>query len=215
MSLAFDTQSLMPWSESDGVYTSTRPNSADATALVASYCRYSGMRGEAVPSDGVYLHEDETVTFASNALPWEPKPQDTFTPSGDTPRVVIAVNDNRFLKYWKLTVRNLILSYDLQQSAIIYRPNVTASVSGLRLANLAVLRAATPCRLQPITMSAAAGRFAGKLLTRLAFDCYLGVPIRLLAGDVIEVESVKYEVTEQSEIDRLDTLTTVRCERIS
>lgn len=213
LALSFETQPIMPWAEADGIYTSTRPNSEDAVATIASFCRYSGIQGEVAPSGGVYLKEDETITFAISALPWDPKPRDFFTPPGEVPRVVLSVSDNRFLKYWKLVVRNLILSYDLRQVATVYRPVVTANAIGLRIANLSVLTAAA-CRLQPISMTAEPD-VAGKFTTRAAFDCYLGAPLNLLAGDVIAVAGIKYEVTEESEIDAMDTLTTARCERIS
>jgi hypothetical protein len=216
---AIDSQALLPWNEDTPLaYTSTR-NSGDVAGTVAIYSRYELGVSEAAVSNGVFLKNDEVLTFALGALvdgtgtAFDPKPRDFATPSGKAARVVLEVAEYRMLRYWSLKVRDLILAYDLHDSATVSRPAPTAAATGMRTPALATLAAAVPCRLQPEETARELDTMA-KSTSRKGYTAYLGQALALLAGDVITVSGVKYEVLEQSKIANFDTLASVACERL-
>lgn len=211
---ALDTQSSLPWAEATAAgYTSTRTaGDASATLAAGAWCRYSMSEAEAAASNGVYLHHDEKVTFALDALPWDPKPRDVLTPAGERPRVVIEATPYRWLKFWDLKVRDLVLAYDLRDLATVRRSNPTPDAVGRRDRNPTDPYDGVPCRLQPTETSFDLSGDRADQVKK--FTCFLGQALTLDPGDTIVVDGVEYEATGQSDIDRFDTLTRVACERI-
>jgi hypothetical protein len=211
---AIDTQAYMPWAEATAAtYTSTR-TAGDATATLPAggWCRYTLGEVEAAVSNGVYLRTDETVTFALDALPWEPKPRDTLAPAGLSARVVLDVSPYRFLKFWSVKVRDLVLAYDLRDTCTVRRSNPAPDDAGRRDRNPTDPHAGVPCRLQPL--DAETDLAGDRVDQRRRYACFLGQALTLDPGDTLVVGGVEYEATGQSEIDRFDTLTRVACERV-
>ncbi len=176
--------------------------------------RHNQGTAEGVTSYGVYLIQKERITLASDALPFDPRPRDTVAPAGRCARTVVSVGGSPWLKFWTLEVQYPCLVDDLDQAATVYRPAPTPTDEGFRNPNLAAVYSNVAVRLQPGTREREWDT-AGKVTTRSRFVCVFGSAVTLNAGDVVEVSSTKYEVTEQSEIESLGLLTFAACERIS
>lgn len=169
---------------------------------------------EGVTSYGVYLIQKERITLATDALPFDPRPRDTVAPAGKCQRIVISTSGSPFLKFWTLEVQYPCLVDDLDQTATVYRPAPTATDEGFRNPNLATVYTSQAVRLQPDTRTREWDT-AGKVTTRSKFVCVFGSAVTLNAGYVVDVSGVKYEVTQQSEIESLGVLTFAAVERIS
>ena len=194
--------------------THTRAGVGTATAFTG--CRYPKGSGEGATSFGVYTIKKDLFTFALDALAFAPKPRDTITPADGIARVITDVIEAPFLRYWKCEAQVPELASDLDQLATVYRPVPTPSAAGLRVANLAAVYTATPCRLQPGNREFEDGEKIGKsMLTRAMYTCIFGANVVLNAGDEIEVSGVKYEATGQQDTESLGVLTFAECSRIS
>lgn len=210
--LQIDTQSYLPWNETNFTHTSVR-DSGNVTATIATASRYPMAVGEAAASNGVYLKGDEKITFALNALAFVPKPRDLILPPGETTTaVVLEVTKNSFLKFWELLVRNLIIAHDLKDVATIRRSTPSPTDTGTRERNPSDFATNVPCRLQPDSTEIDLGE--DRVTQRKRYTCFIGQPLEIEAGDTIVVDGVEYEATEQSDIDQYDTLTRVACERL-
>lgn len=212
--LQIDTQSYLPWNEAGFAYTSVR-DSGNVTATIATASRYPMAVGEAAASNGVYLKGDEKITFALSALAFPPKPRDMIVPPGETTSaVVLETTKYSFLKFWELLVRNLILAYDLRETCTIKRPTVSAGTGGLRSATFTDIATSVPCKLNwdrtAFDQDGTLGRFTGKK----QYTLWLGQRTETQAGDIVEVSSVQYEVTEPVGFG-IDGLTEIRCTRIA
>lgn len=216
--LTFDTQSLVPW-PADGALcvTSTRPNSQDLTESVSVYATYPGAIREAKPSNGVFTLQDWQVTFATDAISFAVKPRDVLSwvdDDGNTVSLTVRqAKPNPMLKYWDVQGFQLQAQADLCDSIAVWRATNTAGSDGYRSSTLAQVGSAILGRLQPEEMGAEPDT-DGKLLTRTRYTAYLSSPVTLYAGDVLIVGSVKYEVTQQGDIDALGTFAFARCTRI-
>jgi hypothetical protein len=210
--LQVETQSFLPWNESDLAYTSVA-TAGNTNVTIATYSRYDMGTKEAARSNGVYLATDDVITF-SLAGPGAvvPKPRDRVAIGGKS-SVVITTDDNRFLKYWKLVCRNVSLSYQLNDTATILRSVPSPQADGLRLRNATTLASDVACRLQPedwVTETTDARR------TKVSnYTAFLETEMVLQVGDTIQVGGVQYEVTGQSDIQNIDGLNRTACQRIS
>jgi hypothetical protein len=212
--MAFSTQSQSPWNEDGFTYVSVRPNSTNETVTVDDVSWYRGQYSQPAESNEVFQQADARATFSNTAIAFDPKPRDTITPTGGNTHVVISVVYASFLRFWKLVCRDLVLAYDLRDTATIQRPTSEPGADGLRTFSLSALASNVPARLQPESMDSEPDTLGG-LTQRTNYAAYLGQALELKPGDLIEVSSVKYEVQEQSVISQVDTLTTVRCTRIA
>lgn len=165
-------------------------------------------------SYGVYTIRRERFTLACDALPFEPGLRDTVAPAKKNPRVVTSVGGSPFLKFWVLDAQYPTLIDTLDQTATVYRPSNAPDGEGFRNPTLATLYASQACRLQPDTTEREWDT-AGRVTTRKRYVCVFGSAVVLQAMDVVEVSSVKYEVTQQSEVESLGVLTFALVERIS
>jgi hypothetical protein len=165
-------------------------------------------------SYGVYLIQRERYTIACDAVPFEPRPRDTIAPARKTARTITSVGGSPWLKFWVLEAQYPTLVDDLDQTATVYRPSNAPTNEGLRNATLSAVYSSQACRLQPDDRTREWDTL-GKVTTRARYICIFGSAVTLNAGDVVEVSSVKYEVTEQSEIESLGMLTFAAVERIS
>lgn len=214
---SFSTQVLMPWNETTAFSYVSKRNSGDVSATISLGARYQMTEQEAAKSNGVYTKYDVKITFdfaaISNGV--EPKVRDTITPTEDTyPLVVISVTTNPLLQFYDLLARDLRIVYDLQDQCNILRAVPTPGGGGQRSPTYSTLAANQSCRLQPESMGVEM-QTVGKILTRNRHSLYLATQTVLQAMDVIEVNSVKYEVTGQVNVSQFDTLTTATVERIT
>jgi len=221
--LRIDSQLQIPWNE-DGAeetlfLTSSGTPDVEATVLPDKWARYSAAYRELRPSHGVFVSADFKVTFSSATFTaFVPKPGDRAYWDGLTcPAVVLSVQSNDLLRFYDLTVRDLVLSYDLRSSCTVYRPTVSADASGLRSVTFASLYADVPCALSPESWQQEV-LTDDQLIRRQRYTAYLmkttDVPtINLKAGDVIDIDSVRYEVIGQPTVIEYDTLISATLER--
>jgi hypothetical protein len=207
----YDTQAAVnaAWGES---LEYTRSGSGRVYSVTGG--RHNQGTAEGLTSYGVYLIQKERITLASDALPFDPRPRDTVATVGGNARVVVSVGGSPFLKFWTLEVQFPCLVDDLDALATVYRPSPAPTDEGFRNPNLAAVYTDYAVRLQPDTR-VREWDTAGKVTTRAKFVCVFGSAVTLNAGDVVDVSSVKYEVTEQSEVESLGLLTFAAVERIS
>ena len=221
--LAFDSQLLIPWNQDRSqdtlVLTSTGSPDVDASLPPDTWSRYSASYREAKPSHGVFVQADYKVTFSSLTFTaFVPKPGDRAWWDGLTcSGVVTSVQQNDFMQYYDLTVRDLVLSYDLRSECTVQRPTVAPDGSGLRSMTLADLYSDVPCALQPEAWQQET-LTDDQLIRRQSYTIYLlktaaAPDIVLKAGDVVTVDGVIYEVTGQQVVIEYDTLVTVSVER--
>ena len=218
---AFDTQSLLLWNQDDSplVVTSVRTaGDVSATIAAGSWSRYTATFRESRPSKGIFAQGDYKVTFGFTSLTdFAPKPGDKLEWNGlENPARVLAVSSNEMLRYYDLQVRDLVLAYDLRSEVTVYRPTVSADSSGLRSRSLSAVYSeitgtlhADGWQQEPAT--------AGRLLKRDRYTAYLAPTdtLTLLAGDLLDVAGVKYEITGNPVISAIDTLITVTCTRLA
>lgn len=211
--LNIPTQSWLPWNDlAPMAYTSVR-NSGNILAMITQASRYALGEMEAASSNGVYLKNDEIITFDQSALTFAPKPRDTIQPQGLDTRVVLEVSQFNMLNYFELKVRDLIIAYDLQDTCTINRSAPTPDANGLRQRNPTAIYTGVACRLQPLDVQVDFDD-PDRVNQTSTYTCFLGQPILLQSGDTIVVSSVEYEVKSQSDISSFDTLTSVTVERI-
>ena len=222
MTITFDTQSVVNsiWGESITI-TPAEGTSYEPATVTAG--RYKKGISEGATSYGVYTIQNESYTVATDALDFVPKIRDLITaadlnpntcgPEDEVTRVIVRVNGTRFLKFYTLDVQYPSLAAELDQTATVYRPAPTPDAIGLRVANLAAVYSDQSCRLQPTGRSFEQD-VAGKFVTRAIYSCIFGGALVLNAGDIVEVSSVRYEITGQSEIETLGLLTFGECTRI-
>lgn len=171
---------------------------------------------EGVTSYGVYTIRRESYTLATDAISnWTPKLRDTITPSGLAARVVTGIGPSSpWLKFWKVLTEYPALADSLDQTADVKRPTNSPTDEGFRSPSFTNAYSSVACRLQPDTRTREMDMLGGvKTVSR--FVVIFGSAVVLNAGDVVEVSSVKYEVTEQSEVESLGVLTFAGVERIS
>jgi hypothetical protein len=215
MAVTFDTQTAINsiWGESITYEMTT----GDCLSLTAG--RHEAGESEGVTSYGVYTIRKEVFTLA-----YSPDGVDNFRPTlrdtisvDDEPdelvRVVTSVTGSKFLQFWKVETAYPALAADLDQTATVYRANAVSEGFGLRDPNAVPVYENVPCRLQPDKRTRNLDS-AGRVVTEQSYVCVFGSSVTLNAGDTVTVNSVIYEVTEQSEIESLGVLTFAGCERI-
>lgn len=207
----YDTQAVVnaAWGESVSYAV------AGGSTYTVTAGRHIDGESEGVTSYGVYTVRRETYTLATDAISgWTPKLRDTITPSGLSARVITSIAPSSpWLKFWKVQTEYPSLADDLDQSADVERATTAPTAEGLRSPTYTNAYTAVACRLQPD------GRvremdLLGGVKTVSSFVCVFGSAVVLKAGDLIEVSGVKYEVTEQSEVESLGVLTFAACQRI-
>lgn len=204
-----DTQAAFNaiWGES---ITFTRAGVGGTSAITA--CQYPNDESEGVTSYGVYTVLRETWTFATDALAFTPKIRDTITLSGVT-RVITSLISSPWLKFYKATTAYPALAADLDATARVERANPLPDDAGLRDPQFLTVYDDLAVRLQPDTRTREVGD-SNRVYTRAKFVCVFGSAVTLDAGDVVVIDEVKYEVTEQSEIESLGLLTFAGVERV-
>lgn len=221
--LRIDSQLQIPWNQDAAADTLflTSSGTPDVEASIAPdlWSRYPAPYSQARPSDGVFVQADYKVTFSSATFTaFNLKPGDRAYWDGLTcPTVVLSATRNDMLRYWDLTCRDLVLSYDLRTQCTVYRPTVAADSSGLRSVSFTSLYADVPCAIEPQGWSQEV-MTDDQLIRRQRYTVYLlkthTVPaVALKAGDVLDVSSVRYEVIGQEQVSEYDTLITVTVER--
>ncbi len=209
--MAFNTQTVFNrlWGEK---VTYTRAGVGSTHRLTA--CRYIQGEEDVVGSYGVYTVRREVYTIASDGIPFEPHLRDTITRAKETgARVVTEVGGSPFLKFWKLSTSYPTLYDQLDQTATVYRANAAPDSLGLRDTSETAAYSSVLCRLQPVEYERDLDA-AAREVTRKRYRWISGTAVTLRAGDTVEVSSVRYEVTKQSEVESLGLLTFAEVERI-
>lgn len=212
--MSYSTQSLLPWATETATVDYRQKDPAYSNTLTtAKAARYLISLKEAASSNGVYLIGDERFTLDMVDITDQPRPGDRLIHNNRN-LVILDCTGSPWMQFWNVTVRDLILQYDLRDTAIIRRPSPTPDAAGIRTPNQKVLAREVPCKLQPDTSQMEKDIDTGRVITRTQYSCFIGIPIELLAGDVIEVDGVQYEVDRQSDISKIDTLTRASCSRV-
>jgi len=206
--MAYSTQDLLPWATESVVFAST----GTATTETVTNCGVKGINAkEAAKSNGVYVNGDITIEVSTTAPAFTLKPRDTATWNG-TAYTILDVNTEAWLEFRQVTARNPAIAYDLRQSATVYRPEPDTDAAAMRIPNFAAVYTAIDCRLQPGSREQEFGDLGEK--TRQTFTIYFGSAVTLKAGDIVEVDSVRYEVKSQTVIESLAELCSATCDRI-
>jgi hypothetical protein len=203
--MAFDTQPDSPWSSDGYSFVSVRPNSTNVPVTLNSVNWYPGKYSQAQTSDGVYVQADARATFALDSIAFDPKPRDTITPPGDRPHVILSVVKAPYMKFWKVTARDLLLAYDLRSSGTIQRATVTPGADALRNASYSTLEANVPIRIQ-VQSTDAEKETDGGFTTRTIAKAFMDTSTILKAGDLIVVSGVSWTVLSESGVN-YDSLT--------
>jgi len=213
--VSYSTQSFLPWATETATVDYRQKDPAYSNTLTtAKAARYLISLKEAASSNGVYLIGDERFTLDMADITDQPRPGDRLIHNNRN-LVILDCTGSPWMQFWNVTVRDLILQYDLRDTAIIRRPSPTPNAAGIRTPNQKVLAREVPCNLQPDTSQMEKDIDTGRVITRTQYSCFIGIPIDLLAGDVIEVDGVQYEVDRQSDISKIDTLTRASCSRVA
>lgn len=213
--MSYNTQSFLPWATETATVDYRQKDLAYSNTLTTTKAaRYLINLKEAASSNGVYLIGDERFTLDTTDITDQPRPGDRLIHANRN-LVILDCTGSPWLQFWNVTVRDLILQYDLRDSAIIRRPSPTPNAAGIRTPNQKVLARDVPCNLQADTSQMEKDQDTGRTITRTQYNCYIGIPIDLLAGDVIDIDGVQYEVDRQSDISKIDTLTRASCSRVT
>lgn len=213
--MTYSTQTVLPWATETATVDYRQKDPAYSNTLTTSKAaRYLISLKEAASSNGVYLIGDERFTLDTADITDQPRPGDRLIHNNRN-LVILDCTGSPWMQFWNVTVRDLILQYDLRDTAIIRRPSPTPDAAGIRTPNQKVLAREVPCKLQPDTSQMEKDIDTGRTITRTQYSCFIGIPIDLLAGDVVEVDGVQYEVDRQSDISKIDTLTRASCSRVT
>lgn len=204
-----NSQQFNPWPEAVTV-TSVRPNSANVAADLTNAAAFRQSGGEAAPSRGAYAKYDVVFTLGMDDLPFEPKPRDTVTWKGSI-YTVLDVTGSDWLKFWRVTARNLVLAADLRQTGTLSRPAVTQDSSGLPArSSYATVTGDVPCRVQPL--GGTATDVLEKRTIPQRFTAFVGVLLDARASDRFVCNGVTYTVTGVSNPERIDELQSLSLE---
>lgn len=211
--LTFKTQAVLPWNELL-TYTSVRA-SGDVTETRLKGSRYPIRLGEVMASGGVYSASDVVFTFdADDLTDTGSKPADTVTTADGTVYTVLTSVVAPFLKFVKVTTRNLILAYDLRDTMTVQRPANSQDSNGLRVTTLTNVSGATsiPCRVQEVASEVDLAQFGAATHDR-DFVVYVGQRLYLKAGDVLNVAGTLYDFRGSASWDRIDQHGEIRVRR--
>ena len=184
----------------------------NGTVTAFTACQYPDEDAEGITSYGVYTVKRERWTFASDAITGDARVRDTIAFGGVT-RVVTRVSGSPFLKFWRVETAYPALAAELDQTATVSRANPVSDSLGLREPLPVVVYEDVPCRLQPVSRVRELDS-AARVVTEQTFTCVFGSAVTLAAGDTVTVDSVIYEVTEQSVVEELGVLTFAAVMRI-
>jgi hypothetical protein len=211
MALRFNTQPIVNalWGE-DVQITRT---GGEVHYLTAS--RYEQGESEGITSYGVYAVRKETFTFQPDTeSDFRPRLRDTIYVDEDgLTRVVTGVEGSKFLGFYKVEAAYPSLAGELDQTATVERANPVSDELGLREPLPVVVYADVACRLQPDKRTRNLDS-AARVVTESTFVCVFGSAVVLNAGDTVTIDSVTYDVTEQSVIEELGLLTFAAVERV-
>lgn len=207
--MAYATQDLLPWATESVLFAST----GTAATETVTNCGVSPVSAkEAAKSNGVYVNGDIRIEVSTSAPAFTLKPRDTAVWNGTIYTIMDATREP-WLEFVQVTARNPAIAYDLRQSATVYRPAAESDSASMRIPNFAALYTAVDCRLQPVNREQEWDTVGGEK-TRQTFTIYFGSSVTLKAGDIVEVDSVRYEVKSQTVIESLAELCSATCDRI-
>lgn len=167
---------------------------------------------EVVSSGGVYVANDLVWLIPNELLPngVEPKPADQIRPTEGTDWTVLEISPRgKFGNTWRIVTRNLVLAADLRSTCDVLRPTLAQSTAGQRTPVFNVAYDDVACRLQE-TNHDVLNDFQGGPTDRREYTLWVGSRLALRAGDVVEIDGVRYDVAGSGNWDRIDRLGEVR-----
>lgn len=207
--MSYSTQDLLPWATESVVFAST---GTATTETVTNAAVYPVSAKEAAKSNGVYVNGDVRIEVSTSAPAFTLKPRDTATWNGTTYTVLDATREP-WLEFVQVTARNPKLSFGLNSTATVKRPQPNPDAISMRVPYFTEVYTAIDCRLQP-TSREREWDTAGGEKTRQRFTCFFASPVVLQAGDVLEVAGTLYEVDSQTVIENMAELCSAECSRI-
>lgn len=210
-----DTQSLMPWAETAD-YRSVR-SSGYFTVPAVSVGAYPVTTKEAAASAGVYVAGDMVFTVATTALveggvEFDAKPADVVSYRGQD-WTVLDASPSRWMKFHKVTARNLTLVYGLRDTVSLLRPDNAVGTGGIRTPSYSAVVTGVAARIQEQEPEVA--DHFGKRSAAKRYTCTVGQRLSPEATDrVTDQNGTTYTVKAWRSMDRLDLLMELDLERI-
>ncbi len=167
---------------------------------------------EQAASGGAYVASDLVWLIPNELLPAGVtiKPADVIRDAASVDWTVLAVQPRgKFGNTWRVTTRSLVLVADLRTTCDQLRPSLAQDAAGQRAPVFAVIAADVPCKLMELE-HAVLGEYQGGPTDRREYTLYVGSRLTLRAGDVIDVDDVRYDVVGAGNWDRIDQLGEVR-----
>lgn len=167
---------------------------------------------EVIASGGAYTASDLVWLVPNELLPTGVpiKPADQIRDAAAVDWAVLEVNPRgKFGNTWRLVTRSLVLAADLRSECDVLRPSFAQDAAGQRAPVFAVPYSDVPCRLQEQKHDSLTD-YQGGPNDRREYALWVGSRLVLRAGDVIQIDSVRYDVAGSGSWDRLDQLGEVR-----
>jgi hypothetical protein len=168
---------------------------------------------EAAASGGVYTTQDRVWLIPAELISGTtPKLGDLIRTAANVDWTILSIDPlGKFGNTYRLTTRNLKLVAGLTQTARVLRPSTAVDSAGQRNPTFTEVYANLACKLQE--QSHGLPEFQGGSTDRREYMLYVGTRLILLAGDVVEINSKRYDVVGSGSWDRIDQLGEVRLVR--
>jgi hypothetical protein len=168
---------------------------------------------EAAASGGVYTTQDRVWLIPTElVVGTTPKLGDVIRTAANVDWTILNIDPlAKFGNTYRLITRNLTLVAGLTQSARVLRPSSAIDSAGQRNPTFNEVYANLSCKLQEVVHGLP--EFQGGSTDRREYVLYVGTRLVLLAGDVVEISSKRYDVVGSGSWDRIDQLGEVRLVR--
>ena len=196
------------WDNREAVSHVSVRKSGNVTTNISDAKRRALTFKEIVGSGGVYTGKDLAwllpVAVMAGAVP---KPADRIVDGDGVTWTVLEAPLNTWRTWYRAACRNLVLAYDLRDTADLMRPTNTQDAAGGRVPGYAAVSDSTslPVRVQEI--EAAVEERNGKRQTTRRFTAYCGQRIYPQAQDrLVTSDGTIYQLTGWRNADRLELL---------
>lgn len=168
---------------------------------------------EQTASAGAYTAKNLVWLAPAAAFSVTPKAGDQIRDGSSVDHTVLEATLGKWGLTWRLVTIALALVEGLRSTCDVLRPDDTARADGKRSPTWLTPYSDVPCRVQEVT-AAREGATAGGVSARRRFAVYLGQQLALREGDVLEVDSVRYDFVSAESFSRLDQLYVANAERV-
>ncbi len=204
----FDDQSILD--DRQTVEYVSRRDAGNVTASVSNAVSYGISKREVMASNGRYQSGDVVWTLPrSQVLALGPKVGDAVLAEG-VKYTVIGQDISAFASFVKLTTRNLVIAYGLQQSVTILRPNHGLPTPTADRSPQFVSSGPFVAAVQEM------GRSPAEFLERRANEVRYTIVLEAQAADLtheclIVWNGLQLQIESVANVDRLDFLQQVEC----